>query len=123
MTGPRRARHCGGAGILPAVRLLALSCLILVALGGASGCSTNCQQLCTAWYDYQRDVCGAVNLDDDRVTCISDYRRSQSSTSELSACAARIPDVTALRAAGDDRCCTWTIDQCPEPGGDDDSAR
>jgi len=106
---------------VPAVR--GLSLVLLGALLLSSGCSTDCQRLCTAWYDYQRDVCGLVNLDDDRVTCISDYRASQSSDAELTACADVIGDVTDLRANGDDSCCAATVGECSLDGGDDDSAR
>ena len=113
---PARARYPPGVRAVPAFILALTLCF-------ASACSTECQQLCTAWYDYQRDVCGKVNLDDDRVTCISDYRRSQSSEGELLLCEARIPDVVALRSSGDDRCCDWTVGECPDDAGDDDSAR
>ncbi|MCO4770672.1 MAG: hypothetical protein KDA24_11630 [Deltaproteobacteria bacterium] len=102
--------------ILPA-SLLALSLLF------APGCSSNCQQLCTAWYDYQRDVCGQVNTDDDRVTCISDYRASQSTDQELSDCSERISEVNSLRSASDASCCTWDLGSCPSSGDDDDSAK
>ena len=94
--------------------------IIGLALGG--GCSSECQQLCTAWYDYQRDVCGAVNTDDERVTCISDYRRSRTSEDELNDCATRIPQVREMRSSQDAACCTWDLGTCPTGQGDDDDS-
>ncbi len=129
MTGWREGRHRRGsaaARILPAVlrapRFGARAVLVLFALAVSPACSTDCQRLCTAWYDYQRDVCGQVNTDDDRVTCISDYRRSNSTPDELAACASRIGDVNALRTTADPSCCSWDADTCPPGGDDDDSA-
>ena len=97
----------------------------LLALGllAGPGCSTNCQQLCTAWYDYQRDVCGFALSDDARVTCISDYRLSRTTTDELAECSGRIVEVEAMASARDATCCTWDLGSCPTtPGDDDDSA-
>ncbi len=87
-----------------------------------SGCSSECQQLCTAWYDYQRDTCGAVNTDDERVTCISDYRRSRTSEEELSDCSARVTEVREMQSAGDGSCCFWNLATCSPGQDDDDSA-
>jgi hypothetical protein len=87
-----------------------------------SGCSSECQQLCTAWYDYQRDTCGAVNTDDERVTCISDYRRSRTSEEELSDCSTRVTEVRTMQSAGDGSCCSWNLATCPAGQDDDDSA-
>ena len=97
----------------------------LVALGllGGSGCSTDCQRLCTSWYDYQRDVCGFALSDDARVTCITDYRLSRTTGAELDECAGRIAEVEAMASARDAACCTWDLESCPtRPGDDDDSA-
>jgi len=129
MTGAASGRH--QPRILRAVlrsshrrrlRPLARAFVVVLLLATAPACSTDCQRLCTAWYDYQRDVCGQVNTDDDRVTCISDYRRSNSTTEELAACADRIGEVQALRNVADASCCTWDVDSCPTGGDDDDSA-
>lgn len=124
-------RRCGppGTRILPSVhrsspttpRVLLRAVVASLALAVAPACSTDCQRLCTAWYDYQRDVCGQVNTDDDRVTCISDYRRSNSTTDELAACADRISEVNVLRSTADASCCSWDAETCP-PGGDDDDS-
>ena len=107
------------AAILDVVARLVL---VFAVLAFAPACSSNCQQLCTSWYDYQRDVCGQLNTDDDRVTCISDYRASQSTDAELGSCVDLVPEVNALRAAGDDSCCAWTLNTCLASGDDDDSS-
>ena len=104
---------------MPRVRSLALILLLL----GSAGCSRQeCQRLCTAWYDYQRDVCGQLDNDDQRVTCVSDYRPGRTTDEEVADCAERRVEVAALRANNDATCCTWGVDDCPFGAGDDDSA-
>ena len=98
-------------------------CVVVVAgLWSGAGCSSECQRLCTAWYDYQRDTCGAVNTDDERVTCISDYRRSRTSGDELIDCGTRILEVRAMRSDRDASCCTWDLQTCPTRQADDDDS-
>ncbi len=87
-----------------------------------SGCSSECQRLCTAWFDYQRDTCKAVNTDDERVTCISDYRQSRTSDEENADCTARVTQVRAMHSAQDGSCCSWDLAACPPGEDDDDSA-
>ena len=90
----------------------------------ASGCNTECRNLCTAWYDYQRDVCRVLDTDDDRVRCISDYRGSRVSDEELAQCTdreLRVEDIAALEPdQGRDCLCDGDESDCP--GDDDDSA-
>jgi hypothetical protein len=92
------------------------------------GCSPQCQKLCTDWFDYRSNVCNEFNLEDDRVTCIADYRRRSVSDDELTQCEQQRVEVRALLAAKDDRCCGEDAGQPPECSGavigdDDDSAR
>ena len=123
--GPRSpATAAGGQVSFRAMRRRESSVLVGVAALGvlASACSTECQRLCTAWYDYQRDVCGVVQTDDARVTCIADYRLSRTTPDELTECSARMDEVRALGAARDGSCCSWDRDDCPPGPDDDDSA-
>jgi hypothetical protein len=90
----------------------------------ASGCNTECRNLCTAWYDYQRDVCQVLDTDDDRVRCISDYRGSRVSEGELAQCVdqeLRVEQIAALEP-DDGRDCLCDGDESDCPGDDDDSA-
>ena len=88
-----------------------------------SGCRTECRSLCTAWYDYLRDVCQELDTDDDRVRCISDDRASRVSDDELGLCAeeeTEIDEVAKLPAT--ERGCLCDGDDSDCPGDDDDSA-
>lgn len=84
------------AGLRAALLLLVLAC---------AGCSTECQLLCTTWYDYQLQACGvAVDVDDERVRCISDYSTRLVTEDELTECTERIEQVEAL-GSDDESCC------------------
>jgi hypothetical protein len=83
------------AGLRAAILLLVMAC---------AGCSTECQLLCTAWYDYQLQACGAFDVDDERVRCISDYSTRLATESELAECTERTGQVQAL-GSDDPSCC------------------
>lgn len=112
----------GGGASIPRVSILGLLAALVLALG--SGCNTECRSLCTAWYDYQRDVCQVLDTDDDRVRCISDYRGSRVSDEELAQCVDREVQVEEIAALEPDegRDCLCDGDESDCPGDDDDSA-
>ncbi len=92
-----------------------------VLLATASGCSQECLTLCNVWFDYQRDVCGETEVEDERVGCISDYRSGQATEAESTQCAARAAEIEALTDAS---CCAGAVSTCDSIVGadDDDSA-
>ena len=93
------------AGLRAALLLLVLAC---------AGCSTECQLLCTTWYDYQLQACGVlVDVDDERVRCISDYGTRLVTEDELVECTERTEQVQAL-GTDDQSCCPGaTSTACP----------
>ncbi|MEE2829616.1 MAG: hypothetical protein VX498_10540 [Myxococcota bacterium] len=98
--------------------------LALLLLLVTSGCRTECRSLCTAWYDYQRDVCGVVDTDDERVRCIADYKASKVTDAELVECVESQIDLAEISALPepDNAClCDEDRDDCPlsDAGGDD----
>lgn len=86
-----------------------------------AGCSQECLSLCNVWFDYQRDVCGETEVEDERVVCISDYQSGQATEAEATQCAARAAEIEAL---SDDSCCAGSTASCASIVGadDDDSA-
>lgn len=98
-------------------RLIASALLI----AGLAGCQPQCGELCTDWYDYRRDVCGDHDLDDERATCINDYRGALVSDAESEQCEERSVVLGQMRAAGDCCACDDPDPSCC-PDGDDDSA-
>ena len=92
------------AGLRAALLLLVMAC---------AGCSTECQLLCTAWYDYQLQACGVFDVDDERVRCISDYSTRLVTVDESTECAERIEQVEALDS-NDESCCPGaSTSTCP----------
>ena len=75
----------------------------------ASACDTECQEFCTAWFDYKQDVCGELDNDDARVSCIADYRGHLVADEELEGCTDLIAQVETLRTSNDpltrESCC------------------
>jgi hypothetical protein len=103
--------------------------LVLAVLSAvAAGCSSECRLLCAEWYDYQRDVCGVVDTEDLRVTCVADYATPLGTSGELRECQVRRRELAALRRFRDDTlqeaCCTWDADACGilDRGPDDDDS-
>jgi hypothetical protein len=114
-TTPRR-----GARRHRATRALAGLCSSFL----LASCDSDCQRLCSAWYDYRRDVCQAADTDDDRARCVADYRRGRFTEAEAAACRVRVDAIAAVRqrpASERDACCEWDDAACV--GDDDDSAR
>lgn len=98
--------------------------MALLILLSPVGCATECRSLCTAWYDYLRDVCQELDTDDDRVRCISDYRSSRVSDVELGQCteqAVRIAELSELPEGQRECLCDGDASDC-DGGDDDDSA-
>lgn len=101
---------------------LGVACVLLGLVAG--GCNNECRSLCTAWYDYLRDVCQALDIDDERVRCISDYRDDRVSEEELDLCTGqvrRIEQVSSLPQE-DGRRCLCDGDESDCPGADDDDS-
>lgn len=99
----------------PEVRtvMFGLRAVVLLLVLASAGCSTECQLLCTSWYDYQLQACGVVDVDDERVRCISDYNTRLVTQGELDECTERIEQVEALDS-GDESCCPGsTAGTCP----------
>ena len=95
----------------------------LVLLLASTGCSTECQQLCSDWYDYQTGNCGSVDVDDERVRCISDYASRLVSEAELVECTGRMEQISGLES-GDSSCCPGAATaDCPWVQDDETSAR
>ena len=115
--------------MLPRRPILGLLALPLVLAFGA--CRTECRTLCTDWYDYQRDVCGVVEADDERIRCIADYRARLVTDEELLLCQEEIAELQRVGSLDSpERTCLCDGDRadCPSPtgdaplGDDDDSA-
>ncbi len=94
------------------------SFVFLVALFVSTGCSTECQELCSDWYDYQASNCGIVDVDDERVRCISDYATRLVSEEELAECTDRIGQISGLESGNSSCCpgaatadCPWVQDE------------
>ncbi len=93
-------------------------------------CDSDCRLLCGEWYDYQRDICGVVDTEDPRVTCVADYKSGAAADEELAQCRVRRRELTAMRRhpehAVQQACCTWDEDACnlldDDPVEDDDSS-
>jgi hypothetical protein len=99
--------------------------MLLLLLTIASGCRTECRSLCTAWYDYQRDVCGMVDEDDERIRCIADYRADIVTDEELVECAERqveVEDIGRLDPPDNACLCDGDSADCPQAAGDDDDS-
>lgn len=84
-------------------------CLLLLQVG----CATECRDLCTAWYDYRTDVCGELQVDDDRVACIADYTTRLVDRAERDECSERRDDLRAVRDGDDPQACCPGSDGCP----------
>ena len=97
---------------------------LLIGLSAAllSGCSQDCRITCTAWFDYQRDVCGVLDTDDERVRCISDYTSSATTETEQTQCREQTEAIEALTVSEDTACCDSSDPACTLRGDDDDSA-
>lgn len=121
----RRARAIDIARQVACGRTVA-ALIALLLLVATSGCRTECRSLCTAWYDYQRDVCGTVDADDERIRCIADYRASKATDAELIECAEAEDELEEISELDDpDNACLCDGDgaDCPQPGaGDDDDS-
>ncbi len=92
------------AGLRAALLLLVMTC---------AGCSTECQSLCTVWYDYQLQACGVADVDDERVRCISDYSTRLVTEDELAECTTRTGQLNALGTANQSCCPGATTTACP----------
>ena len=67
----------------------------------ATGCNNECRNLCADWFDYQQDVCGQLDLNDERVSCIADYTQRLVGDDELDECATRRDDLADVRGQSD----------------------
>ena len=87
----------------------------------ASACDTECQEFCTAWFDYKQDVCGELDNDDARVSCIADYRGHLVADEERDVCEDLVAEVEALRSSTDrtarESCCGTNSCQLTEQPG------
>ena len=103
------------AALGPEVRAVTagLRAALLLLVLASMGCSTECQLLCTSWYDYQLQACGVVDVDDERVRCISDYSTRLVTEDELAECAERIEQVEALDSADESCCSGAATTACP----------
>jgi hypothetical protein len=119
-TIPTRRNRCIGDWSLRWNNGFAALFVALLALP-AAGCSQECLTLCNVWFDYQRDMCGETEAEDERVGCISDYQSEQATEAEATQCAARAAELEALK---DTSCCAETTSTCDSIVGadDDDSA-
>jgi hypothetical protein len=95
--------------------------LLAALLPALSACRAECRNLCSDWYDYQRDFCGDFDTGDGRVQCVADYRAVVASDEELAQCESRSEQIEELRAGDDDCLCHFPPEQCLALGGDDDS--
>jgi|GEM_PF-2517228 hypothetical protein len=75
---------------------LAVASLLLT-----SACDTSCQEFCTAWFDYRQDVCGELDTDDARISCIADYRGHLVADEEQAVCTDLSAEVESLRNSSD----------------------
>ena len=94
---------------------------IAVVLSLGTACDTECQEFCTAWFDYQQDVCGVLDTEDARVLCIADYRGHLVADEERDVCTDLAEQVEALRSNTDSTtqrsCCeTSTCGLTEQPG-------
>jgi|GEM_PF-4011986 len=80
-----------------------------------TGCGSECRTLCAEWFDYQEDVCGVLDLNDERVSCIADYSARLVSDDETTECVQRRTELTTLTAEADS---TTRQACCPDAEGD-----
>ena len=119
-----KARAIDNARQVACGRNIAALALLLL-LTATSGCRTECRSLCTAWYDYQRDVCGMVDADDERIRCIADYRANKVTDGELVECAeaqVEVEDIGQLDPPANACLCDEDSADCPQVTADDDDS-